>query len=213
MSTTTTKTIAGKTITAESAARLERYDRMVADARAALAEAKDEYAAADSELIEALDHSHDSYYDIDAARERMADAERRLAEAKSDLEYAFSDRLDFIDNWAEYVDEDTTTTATTSKKATKTTKRYFYAAFHNRARRFDNDIDYIVRFGTKAERDEYVNGEELGMDSEYHHESITAAQARKLAPHAFTVIGHGFHDANDWVDDGFPGEFFTLVAC
>jgi hypothetical protein len=88
------------------------------------------------------------------------------------------------------------------------TTRHYYAAFHTYDIRFTNDVAYIVRFDTRAARDEYVNLEQWD-GSNYHHESITAAKARSLAPNAFKVCDFE-RDIFDWVNDGFPGEFFTI---
>lgn len=88
------------------------------------------------------------------------------------------------------------------------TTRHYYAAYHAYDIRFVNDVSYIVRFDTRAERDEYVDGEKWD-GSNFHHEAITAAEARKLAPNAFRVRDFE-RDMDSWVNDGHPGEFFTL---
>jgi hypothetical protein len=97
------------------------------------------------------------------------------------------------------------TTAATTK-----TSRHYYAAFHTYSIRFTNDVAYIVRFDTRAARDEYVDGEKWD-GSNWHRESITAAKARSLAPNAFRVCDFD-RCMFDWVNDGTPGDFFD-IAC
>lgn len=74
----------------------------------------------------------------------------------------------------------------------------FYAAEHRYDTMVCNDYIILYRFGTKAQRDEYVEGknfEECGKGN-LKTEAVTRDEARRHFPDAFRMVGD-FHDASD----------------
>lgn len=80
--------------------------------------------------------------------------------------------------------------------------RYYYAAYHAYGIEFCNDYIMLYRFGTKAERNAYVenaNYDESGMYGGYRTETVTRDEARRQFPDAFRTVGD-FHDTCDMRD-------------
>ena len=91
----------------------------------------------------------------------------------------------------------------------------FYAAYHTHGTEFCNDIDYIVRFDTRAARDAYVDRDKF--DGSWRREAITRDEARRIFPQAFRLLdardaNDGVMDARDWRSDVEGEEFFAPYA-
>jgi len=86
----------------------------------------------------------------------------------------------------------------------------FYAAFHAYGTDVSNDIDYIVRFDTRAARDAYVARDVF--DGSWRREAITRDKARRIFPAAFRISDRDVMDARDWRSDVEGEEFFAPYA-
>lgn len=60
----------------------------------------------------------------------------------------------------------------------------YYAIYHPYGTRTISGGDELIRFGTKAERDAYVDADRWD-GSNYHREAVTRAHARRRFPGAF----------------------------